>query len=518
MKLKLPLYAKILFWFFLNVVFLGVIFLVVARVQFRFGLDSLIAGQGGENVRNAIQLLTGELRDSPLDQWNGVLNRYGETYHVQFYLFRGWDQVSGASVKLPDAVREKMPNHRPAGSGPPPRRGEEGPDSGPPPMEEGPPNLRAERGPPERLNPEVAGQQERPPQNNMVHTSGPSRYWVIAPIILPDKQHPMGSGPGAEPRGRLMPMTLVLESESLSAGGLFFNVTPWILGGAAVVLLSVIFWIPPVRGITRAISQMTRATERIAEGQFEVRSQVSRQDELGTLSESINQMAVRLSGFVTGQKRFLGDIAHELCSPIARIQVALGILEQRADKEQAENLKDLREEVEQMSSLVNELLSFSKASLAKATIKVKPFSVWKVADKAVSRERGAAEDVQVRVEIAEDLQALADPDLCLRAVGNILRNAIRYAGNAGAITISARREGEEVLIVIEDCGPGIPEEAIPQIFDPFFRVDTSRARETGGVGLGLAIVKTCVESCGGRVSCENRAPSGLRMMVRLPAA
>jgi two-component system sensor histidine kinase CpxA len=106
----------------------------------------------------------------------------------------------------------------------------------------------------------------------------------------------------------------------------------------------------------------------------------------------------------------------------------------------------------------------------------------------------------------------------LRAVSNILRNAIRYAAKAGPITISARREGERVLIAIEDNGPGIPAESIPQIFDPFFRVDTSRDRETGGVGLGLAIVKTCVESCGGKVSCENRAPSGLRVMVTLPAA
>lgn len=503
MKIKLPLYAKILFWFFLNLVFLGVVFLVVARVQFRFGLDSLIAGPAGQNVQNVIQLLTAELRDSPADQWKEVLSRFGDTYHVQFYLFRGVDQINGASVNLPEEVREKLPNHRPGANRPPPGREEEGPD--------GPPGM----GPPERLDPEVAGQQERPPQKSMVHTAAPSRYWVIAPIILPDREHARGPDRGRAP---LMPMTLIVESESLNAGGLFFDVKPWIIGGVAVVLMSVIFWVPPVRGITRAISQMTRATEKIAEGQFEVRSQVNRQDELGTLSDSINQMAVRLSGFVTGQKRFLGDIAHELCSPIARIQVALGILEQRADEKQAENLKDLREEVEQISGLVNELLSFSKASLAKATIKLKPVSVWKLVDKTVSRECGGAEDVEVKVDVPEDLQVLADPDLCLRAVGNILRNAIRYAAKAGPITISARREADGVVLSIEDCGPGIPEEAIAQIFDPFFRVDTSRDRETGGVGLGLAIVKTCIESCGGKVSCENRAPSGLRVMVRLPAA
>ena len=512
MKIKLPLYAKILFWFFLNVVFLGVIFLVVARVQFRFGLDSLISGPAGANVDNVIQLLTAELRDSSANQWDGALARFSDTYHVRFYLFRGQDQTGGVNVDLPPEVRAKMPDRRPGAAAPPPRRGPdiglEGPD-GPP---EGPP----ERRPPERMNPEVAGLQERPPQKQMIHAGNPGRYWVITPVLLPDKQR--ARGPGPDGRLPVVPITLVIASDTLSAGGLLFDVKPWILGGIAVVLLSVIFWFPPVRGITRAISQMTRATEKIAEGQFDVRSQVNRQDELGTLSDSINRMAARLSGFVGGQKRFLGDIAHELCSPIARMQVALGILEQRADPKQAENLKDLREEVEQISGLVNELLSFSKASLAKASIKVKPISVWKLVDKTVSRECSGTEGVEVKVDVPQDLEVLGDPDLCLRALGNILRNAIRYAAKAGPITISARRETEVVAITIEDCGPGIPEEAIAQIFDPFFRVDTSRDRETGGVGLGLAIVKTCVESCGGKVSCENRKPSGLRVTVTLPVA
>src|SRR6202000_996203 len=118
-----------------------------------------------------------------------------------------------------------------------------------------------------------------------------------------------------------------------------------------------------VRGITRSISRMTRATEKIAEGNFDVRTQVRRQDELGSLSEAINRMAMRLSGFVHGQKRFLGDIAHELCAPIARIQVALGILEQRAGEKEIDYVVDLKAEVDHMSSLVNELLSFSKAQL-----------------------------------------------------------------------------------------------------------------------------------------------------------
>jgi two-component system sensor histidine kinase CpxA len=262
---------------------------------------------------------------------------------------------------------------------------------------------------------------------------------------------------------------------------------------------------------------MTAATERIAEGRFDVRTQERRQDELGSLSDAIDRMAMRLEGFVTGQKRFLGDIAHELCSPIARMQVALGILEQRLGEKQKTGLDDLREEVEEMSNLVNELLSFSRASLGKTSPRLQPVLIKGVVERAVARESGS-DGGDVKVSVPDDVRAMAEPELLLRAISNILRNALRYAAQAGPITISAARENDRVLITVDDCGPGIPEAALAQVFDPFYRVDTSRTRETGGTGLGLSIVKTCIESCGGAVSCENRQPSGLRVILQLPAS
>ena len=302
----------------------------------------------------------------------------------------------------------------------------------------------------------------------------------------------------------------------MSAGGLFFDYKPWVAVGLGAVLFSALLWAPLVRGITHSIAQMTHTTRQIAEGRFDARTREGRRDELGLLGQSINRMAARLAGFVTGQKRFLGDVAHELCSPLARIQVALGILEQRADEKQQGYVNDLREEVQHMSSLVNELLSFSKASLGVSTIKLKPVRLREVVDKAVSREE--AEGAQIRLEVADDLCVLAEPELLLRSLANLLRNAIRYAGAAGPITVSARRADQDVVITVSDCGPGVPEAELAQIFDPFYRLDSSRDASTGGVGLGLAIVKTCVESCRGTVACRNRQPSGLEVDLKLRAA
>jgi two-component system sensor histidine kinase CpxA len=260
---------------------------------------------------------------------------------------------------------------------------------------------------------------------------------------------------------------------------------------------------------------MHLATDRIAHGEFDARADAQRRDELGALGDAINRMALRLGGYVAGQRRFLGDIAHELSAPIARLQMGASILEQRAAPEDRERINDVREEVEHMGSLVNELLQFTRASLGGKPAQLVPVNLHEVAEKAVRRESG--DTTQLSIAIPAELTASADPDLLQRALGNLLRNALRYAAHAGPITISAAREAGRVALRVTDSGPGIAPEDLPKIFDPFYRVDTARVRESGGVGLGLAIVKTCIEACSGTVTARNLTP-GLEVTIQLPPA
>jgi two-component system sensor histidine kinase CpxA len=119
------------------------------------------------------------------------------------------------------------------------------------------------------------------------------------------------------------------------------------------------------------------------------------------------------------------------------------------------------------------------------------------------------------MEVPGELVVRADAELLTRALSNLLRNAVRYAGECGPITVCAQREQDKVKITVADRGPGVPANDLPRLFDPFYRADASRDRETGGVGLGLAIVKTCIESCGGAVACRNLEPAGLEVTIRL---
>ncbi len=113
---------------------------------------------------------------------------------------------------------------------------------------------------------------------------------------------------------------------------------------------------------------------------------------------------------------------------------------------------------------------------------------------------------------------LAEPELLFRALANLLRNALHYAGQAGPIVLAAEARDGRVFVSLTDQGPGVPEPALQQIFDPFFRLEASRSRDTGGIGLGLAIVKSCVQACQGTVTARNHPPSGLQVEMSFQAA
>jgi len=324
-------------------------------------------------------------------------------------------------------------------------------------------------------------------------TTSPTRYWVgmRMPLFEPGERRPSLA-------------VLVVSSDSMSGRGLFFDVRPWVFVAAAIVLLSVVIWLPFVSGLTRSIGQMTTTAEQMARGQFDIEVPARRSDELG-----------RLAGYLGAQRRFLGDISHELNSPLARLQVELSLLEERLGVEHQEHVADAQDEVALMSQLVGELLAFAKAGMRTRELALAPVPLLPLAEKVRARE---AQQSDVRIDVPGSIVAVAQPELLSRALANVLRNAVRYAGSAGPVLLSARRQEEQIVVTVSDEGPGVPPETIPRLFDPLYRVEADRARSTGGSGLGLAIVKTCVEACRGSVSARNLSPSGFEVTIILEAA
>ncbi len=497
LRFRLPLYAKILAWFFLNAVLLAAVFAFLFTAEFNFTLDWFLASGAQARIESVRDLIAGELNTTPPDEWQQIVDRYSEAYHVRFTLFDdAANHLVGDVVDLPPAVRDRILE------GPQRRRPS---DSSTP----------AAATPANSAKPALANPAERPlerpfrgwrpPLRALMRTTDPTQYWLMSSARIDNPQ-----------TGDPMRVILVARSHSVSGGGLIFDPKPWLWLLLGAVVFSLLFWLPLVRGITRFIAQMTQATRRIAGGRFDVRVVTRRSDELGELGEAVNQMAGHLDSLVTGQKRFLGDIAHELCSPLAHLQMTLAILEQHAGPEQEKYARSAVAKAAQIAGMVNELLSFSKATFGPAAVHLEPVNVAAAIQEVVVREWG--ESANLRVEIPARLTVAADRELFIRAISNLLRNALRHAGADSAIVIRGQSAGKDVALSVADSGPGVPEEELGRIFDAFYRLDASRTRATGGMGLGLTIVKTCIETCCGSVSARNVEPHGLEVTVRLPAA
>jgi len=304
---------------------------------------------------------------------------------------------------------------------------------------------------------------------------------------------------------------LLIRADSLDGSGMFFDFKPWLWGGIAVLILSVAFWTPFVWGITRYVRRLTLAADQIASGSFQVSLPHRGNDELGNLGRAIESMAARLDHLVTGQKRFLGDAAHELCAPLARIRTGLGILEMKLAGQESAALSSIEIDTAELAGLVNEILAFSRAgnrSTTRNLIVLEPL----VRD-VLTRE---AAGLDVDVSVPPSLTVLADQKLLERALGNLIRNASTHAGPDAKLSIRAAETADAVSITVADNGPGVPVAELPRIFEPFYRLDRSRSRDTGGSGLGLAIVRTAIETCGGEVSASLPDSGGFAVTLRFP--
>ncbi|MBU1053541.1 MAG: HAMP domain-containing histidine kinase [Proteobacteria bacterium] len=488
MKPFSSLLTKILFWLFLNMAVIAGVLFVFFAFQFQMDLNAFFGRQTFDRMHVAGRLISYELSKTNRANWSDVLTRHSKINHVNFALvLEDGTQYLSKDMGIPSSVMKTVVD-----SLKPP----------PPPDDFQLSTKLSKNQEMQKQYKQEAKHVEKP--RIMMRTQNPARYWarILVPIpIEHPHQHP--------------PAMLIAVSDSITGNGFFFDPLPWIIAVASILFISILFWIPLVRNITRPIVRMTHTAEEITRGNFDVRIKEPRTDEIGRLASAINHMTSRLDAYMKGQKRFLGDVAHELGSPIARIQFGLGILEQRADEDNLKRVADVIEDVAHMSNLVNELLSFSRAETNPLRVKPIVVQLLPIIERVVQRESLSA--TKIIIDAGHQIKAIADPELLSRAIANVVRNSIRYAANTGPVLIKTERKEKKIVIELRDSGPGVPEDLLDQLFEPFYRIEPSRNRDSGGVGLGLAIVKTCIEACGGTVSARNLKPKGFAVTIILKA-
>ena len=509
-RFRFPLLAKVLGWLILHLIILALAFFGFVGWQLGLGLDSLISGAAGDRLRAFGDAAREQIQYASPSEWNAKIAPIAQEKHLKAALFDPRDP-GGFPFPIPGNVLERISKGSQQQAGPPPRPRPNlsgvDPDSNPdeffrpddfvrPPPRGGGKQTNNRPGERRGVSP--------PPSHPefLMRGKGGDGYWAGIQLVLP--------GPPQQPRHF---GTLLIRADGLDGSGMFFDFKPWLWGGLAVLLLSLAFWTPFVWSITRYVRRLTGAADRIAAGQFKVILPSRGNDELGNLGQAIETMADRLDHLVSGQKRFLGDAAHELCAPLARLRTGLGILEMKLPEAAQSSLVQIESDTAELATLVEEILAFSKAG--NRVPKLKVHLLEPIIREVANREGGTATP---EIHIQEDLTVFADEFLLARAIGNLVRNAKIHAGPDAKVTIHAVNGPESVEITVADNGPGVPAEEIARLFEPFYRPDRSRTRDTGGAGLGLAIVRSAIETCGGKVSAALPPGGGFAVTLRLEKA
>ena len=281
----------------------------------------------------------------------------------------------------------------------------------------------------------------------------------------------------------------------------------------AIVTTTLLSWLF-AKSLTRPILRLQKSARSLSTGNWEVRidNTEKRQDELGQLGRDFNSMADQLEKMWSGQKRLLADISHELRSPLARLQMALGLAHQQ--NVDPASLARIEREAERMEALVSQLLELSRAENGVTTFSSYSLSLLFRDIFTDGQFEAANSNKALDINEIPKLTVLVDQVLLCRAVENVLRNAIRHS--TYLTTVEFTVTDTEWSVTVCDDGEGLSSEECERVFAPFYRATLARERASGGVGLGLSIAKAAVELHHGAIKAVTREEGGLSVTLSFP--
>lgn len=281
----------------------------------------------------------------------------------------------------------------------------------------------------------------------------------------------------------------------------------------AAVLASLLVSIVLARRLSRPVRDMERATGRIAAGDLDVRLGHYSTDEMGRLAQSINHMAERLRQLETARAQFIGEISHDLRTPLTAIKGLLVNLIDDPGAEERPALEIAERETDRLIRLVNQLLDFARWQSGRLELDRRPVDVGAIICDAgaLSEARARHRNIVLSTDVPSDLPAVtADADRLRRVVLNLLDNALKFTPGEGQVTLAVTKRERELEISVEDTGRGMSQEERERAFEPYYR------GQGGGAGLGLAIAQAVVQAHGGRMGIESVQDQGCRVWFTLP--
>ena len=277
------------------------------------------------------------------------------------------------------------------------------------------------------------------------------------------------------------------------------------------IMVAVIFTAHAVlKRLLAPVRSLGQGVRRVSEGELDVRIEQRTEDEFGVLTRAFNHMVQRVSETIRARNQLLLDVSHELRSPLTRLKVALELIPD-GDKRSR-----MQSDVAEMEAMITELLELERLREGRG-MRMSRQDLIELLREEVARYADRPPGVQLGCDVSSAILE-ADPDKVRTVVRNLVENALKYSNSdSHAVRVRVRSENRALLVQVIDDGPGIPPGDIDNLFEPFFRVDRSRSKKTGGYGLGLSICKRIMEAHGGSIAGTNNALRGATFTARFPA-
>ena len=288
---------------------------------------------------------------------------------------------------------------------------------------------------------------------------------------------------------------------------------------AAGIALVMARWL--ARGMTQPLRDMAEAARLMETGDYSTRIYTTTRDEVGQLGTAFNRMSRELENLEASRRDLVANVSHELKTPITAIRAHLENLLDGVEQPDPEILNVMLAQSERLGRLVEQLLDLSRLESGEVPLRREPVSLAPLVAQVMSEIEVACtdRDVEVRSDLPVDLPTIeADSERVHQVIFNLVDNAVRFTPEGGEVRIEARRHNGSIEVSVADTGVGIPADALPRLFERFYRVDPARAREDGGTGIGLAIARSVVEAHGGSIRAESEPGRGSVFTFDLPVS
>lgn len=287
------------------------------------------------------------------------------------------------------------------------------------------------------------------------------------------------------------------------------------------VIVSLVISVFFAQIISKPIESLTASIRQLSTGRYDTQVEVMGSDEIGELSEAFNLMITKLSQVEERRKKFVSNVSHELRTPMTSMKIVSDTLLSSPSWDEGvyrEFMLDINSEVDRLNKIIDNLLYLVRLEKEEMNVEFKATYVNLLLEWVVKRISPLAQERKISIDlfVEEHVEMLIDQDKMQQCLLNIVGNAVKYTPDGGKVTLRLEKKKTELFIHISDTGIGIPEKDLPFIFDRFYRVDDSRARQTGGTGLGLAISQQIVQLHRGRVSVKSVLGEGTCVTIHLP--